>query len=486
MTTKRLFAAGRPRPEHLDVLLIDSDDIARTGCAAWLSSRGCRVRPTNSLSAAATALRAAAPDLALIQLVLPDGNGMELLEKLRTAGSALNVALVEGGDVDLALQALDGGAVDYLFKPIELDRLSLILEKVRRNIRRRETHSPESEAQPVCDSLCGLDGSSRIMRSLYAELKLVSCSDETVFIFGATGTGKEIAAQTVHALSKRSASKFVGVNCSAISPALLESELFGHERGAFTGADRKRLGLFEQARGGTLFLDEITELPIGLQAKLLRVLETRLMTRVGGNDQIQIDVRLLAASNCDPVLAVSREKLREDLLYRLFVCPIRMPSLSERREDIPVLAESILSKLNLQYRGAKRFTHGATSLMKEQDWPGNIRQLSNAIRRAYVLAESEIQARHIEGCGGPERSAEVGPVSGECPGYRNQDSSRMKFRVGESISAVERRLLESTLLALDGDKRRAAHMLGISLKTLYARLNVYSASNDAPGLPSAR
>jgi DNA-binding NtrC family response regulator len=379
----------------LDVLLVEVDDADRTEHAAWLQTHGCRVHPTSGVSGALEILKRVLPDLAIIQLELPDGSGLALLELAVAGGGTDAVVLVESPGIESAAHALDHGASDYLVRPVDLGRLALVLEQSRRATNLRGNGRLVDPKPSRRDRLGRLDGRSMVMQRVYTAIELVSTSDETVFIFGGTGTGKELAAQTIHGLSRRARGPFVAVNCSAISPNLLESEFFGHERGSFTGADKRRTGLFEQASGSTLFLDEIIELPIGLQSKLLRVLETRLLTRVGGSEQIPIDVRVLAACNSDPHEAVRLGKLREDLLYRLLVFPIRMPTLAERQEDVPSLAQSILDQLNRQYQGNKTFAPSAVRSLRPFSWPGNVRELANRIRRGYILADQTIQPQHL-------------------------------------------------------------------------------------------
>jgi DNA-binding NtrC family response regulator len=462
----------------LDVLLVEGDDIARTTHSAWLKSHGCRVRTAKGVIEARVAIKEAAPDLAIIQLELPDGSGLALLRLAVEGGITDAVVLVESSEIASARLALDCGASDYLISPVDLGRLELLVEQSRHATRLRVAVAASGPIPNGRDGLGNLNGASLAMQHVYLGIERVSTCDETVFLFGGTGTGKEVAAQTIHDLSHRSAGPFVALNCSAISPTLLESEFFGHERGAFTGADKRRAGVFEQAAGGTLFLDELTELPIGLQSKLLRVLETRLLTRVGGNEQIGIDVRVLAASNCDPHEAVRLGKLREDLLYRLFVFPIRMPTLAERQEDVPVLAHSILDKLNRQYKSAKCFEPNALNALGGQAWPGNVRELGNVIRRAYIISEDTIQAQHLVVLQGALGSGAHLQVRRSARFTGHQIVEALAFKVGESIAQVEQRLLEATISAMRGDKQESAKLLGISLKTLYSRLNAYAASRE--------
>jgi len=285
-------------------------------------------------------------------------------------------------------------------------------------------------------------------------------------VIGESGTGKELVAETVHALSRRADRPLLAVNCGAVAPNLIESELFGHEKGSFTGADRRKAGYFERARGGTLFLDEITEMPAELQVKLLRVLETRRFLRVGGTEPIESDVRIVAATNRDPAEAVEAGDLREDLYYRLNVFPITLPPLRERGEDIELLAQHFLDELNEQEGTQKRWSQTALEAIRARPWPGNVRELRNAVHRAFILADTEI---------GEDVLTALDPVA---EGGDTRRGDALEVPVGTEIAAVEKRLILATLEHLDGDKKKAAEMLGISLKTLYNRLNVYRAEDE--------
>jgi DNA-binding NtrC family response regulator len=301
-------------------------------------------------------------------------------------------------------------------------------------------------------------GACPSMQRVYDLIARVAPTEASILVTGETGTGKELVAQTVHELSRRHAEAFLPVNCGAVPSTLIESELFGHERGSFTGADRMHRGFFERAHRGTLFLDEVTEMPVELQVKLLRVLETGTVTRVGGNDAFKVDVRLIAATNRKPEEAVAQGKLREDLLYRLNVFPIAVPPLRERKDDIELLAEDALAQLNRQESTEKRLTPACLERLKHQTWPGNVRELKNVLQRAFILAEDEIHAEDL-------------PLSG--PVRRETPIDGLGVGVGMTIAEAERCLIEATLASCAGDKKRAAEVLGISLKTLYNRLGEY-------------
>jgi two-component system, NtrC family, response regulator HydG len=305
-----------------------------------------------------------------------------------------------------------------------------------------------------------LVGESLAIRTVYELVKRVAPTDATVLITGETGTGKEVVARTLHSLSRRCQERFIPLDCAAVSPTLIESELFGHERGSFTGADRQHRGYFERACGGTLFLDEVTEMPLELQAKLLRVLETSVIERVGGSGLVRVDARVVAATNRPLADVVAAGKLRQDLMYRLNVFPIELPPLRERGEDIVHLAEHFLAELNASERTAKQISSSSRAWLRRQRWTGNVRELKNVIHRAFILAGDRLY---------------LDMPSQGVVGRRvvNTPSVRVPVSVGTSIAAAERTLIVATLEALRGDKTKAAATLGISLKTLYNRLNLY-------------
>lgn len=301
-------------------------------------------------------------------------------------------------------------------------------------------------------------GASPTMQKLYHHIARVAPTDATVLLLGESGTGKELAAQTIHALSLRQKQPFIAVNCGAISPQLIESEIFGHEKGSFTGAERQHKGYFERANGGTLFLDEITEMPIDLQVKLLRVLESGSFMRIGSAQEIACDVRVIAASNREAEQAVAEGKLRLDLYHRLNVFPIYIPPLRERGEDIVLLARYFLDELNAAHGTTKIITADALSNLASRKWPGNVRELRNHIQRAYILADQIISAG-ILGSDFEEREPAKGLT--------------LAVPVGTSLAEVDRQIIFATLKLCDGVKKRAAAILGISLKTLYNRLEEY-------------
>ena len=447
------------------VLIVDDDRGQREALAEWLDDQGMsKVELANGIGEARARLTDGAYDLALIDLQLPDGSGLDLLETLEEMPDTEVVIITGHSSVDSAVEAMRGGAVDYLTKPIDLKRLQQIVAKFQRTYAlRRERDELRHELRRL-GRFGKMIGSSPGMQRVYEMVTRVAPTSSTVFIVGDTGTGKELIAETVHDLSQRAAGPFVPINCGAVPENLIESELFGHEKGSFTGASRQHRGIFERAHGGTLLLDEITEMPQELQVRLLRVLETDKLQRVGGDKLIDVDVRVLAATNRDPDAAVKEGKLRNDLLYRLNVFPIRVPPLREREQDIAQLAEHFLDSMNEKAGASKKLTDAALERLKRHDWPGNVRELRNVLERAFILAgEEEIDAAAI-------------PLENSIPmeaAAMPSGDGMLAVSVGASIADAERRLILATLDRLDGNKKEAARVLGISLKTLYNRLNKY-------------
>lgn len=306
------------------------------------------------------------------------------------------------------------------------------------------------------------ESTSPAMQRLIGQLDRVATTDITMLAVGESGAGKEVVARAVHERSNRRTGPFVAVNCGAIAPTLIESELFGHEKGGFTGALEQKAGYFEQAQAGTLFLDEVTEMPLEMQIKLLRVLESRTFQRVGGDTLLVSDVRILAATNRDPMDAVRSGHLREDLLYRLAVFPLQIPPLRERTEDIVPLARHFLNEFNAMEQTDKAFSPGTLERLVRYDWPGNVRELKNAVYRAYILADKLVEIGNPNLANQPPRPTTVDGV--------------VSVRVGTTLADTQREIILATLSRYDGDKRQAARALGISLKTLYNRLDVYRAN----------
>jgi len=427
-----------------------------------VSREGYETAEAHSLAEARALLGTRAPDLVLVDLGLPDGSGIELLRDEGGPRKAEFVVITGNASVDSAVEALREGALDYLVKPTDRARLRSVLAHVARMRElRKEVSDLRGELREL-GRFGSMVGRSPAMQAVYDLIGRVAPTQATVFVTGESGTGKELVAETIHRLSRRRDKPFVALNCGAISPSLIESELFGHERGSFTGADRRRRGYFEEATGGTLFLDEISEMPVELQVKLLRTLETGVVTRVGSTEAVPVDVRVIAASNRDLPAAVEEGALREDLLYRLNVFPIHLPALRERGDDVELLAEHFLAGVNEREETSKRFSDAALRRLAQLAWPGNVRQLKNVVERAAILADAVIDPSVL-----PAAEPVQPPATAE---------TTLQMRVGSSIAEMERRLILATLDQLEGDKKRAAELLGISLKTLYTRLSVYAAS----------
>ena len=449
-------------------LIVEDSDASQELLSEWLKQRGFdAVVATGTVAAAEGALKERAFDLVLLDLQLPDGNGLDLLKRLEDFPDAEVVVITGYGSIDSAIDAMRGGAIDYLTKPIDLRRLETIVTKSRRAIElRSEVQSLRHELRRM-GHFGRLIGVSPSMQHVYDQIARVAPTSSTVLIVGETGTGKELIAETIHQQSRRSKEAFLPVNCGAMPSNLIESELFGHERGSFTGAERRHKGIFERAHRGTLFLDEITEMPPELQVKLLRILETGTLTRVGGDQSLEADVRVIAATNRDPEKAVQDGKLREDLLYRLNVFPINVPPLRERPGDITLLSETFLAQLNKESGATKTFTRRGLEGLEQHSWPGNVRELKNTIERGYIIGGATIDLEALSlGRPVPEAVAAVATAGAAV-------HAPTQFPEGSSLADVERQLIMSTLERLSGDKRQTAEVLGISLKTLYNRLYSY-------------
>jgi DNA-binding NtrC family response regulator len=325
---------------------------------------------------------------------------------------------------------------------------------------------PKRRSHGRLQRMCELYGACDSMRALFDTIERVASVNATVVVLGESGSGKELVANAIHQLSERRGRPFVAVNCGALPETLIESELFGHERGSFTGAARTHRGCFERASGGTLFLDEITEMPIDMQVRLLRALETGRFSRIGGDQEIATDVRVIAASNRDLRTAVSSGKLREDLMYRLCVIPVTVPPLRERGADTLLLAEMFLEQLNEEGSTERAFTDESRERLSAHAWPGNVRELKNVVHRAYVLSDEEVIVDLDRDFAAAVETSVNRPL--EAP-----SSNEVVIRVGTSLDLAERALIMATLRAVEGSKSKAAQVLGISLKTLYNRLHAY-------------
>jgi two-component system, NtrC family, response regulator AtoC len=375
----------------LKVLIVEDDLATRKGLEESVKDLGGETRSVGSVKEASRAVEEFDPRLLIVDIHLPDGDGIEVLRAARETDPDREGIVITGqGSIDNAIEALRAGAVDYLLKPLRPAQLEVVFNRLADRHRLEfEVETLRGELQET-GRLGDLVGRSPIMTQIFDIIRRVAKSNAPVLITGASGTGKEVAARTIHRLSRRAAKPFVAFNCGAISPTLIESELFGHERGSFTGADKRRVGYFEEAAGGTLFLDEITEMGSELQVKLLRVLEDRTLRRVGGSQELKVDVRLISATNRDPHDAIKKKKLREDLFYRLNVFPLALPTLAERRDDIPLLSEHFRKMIEEQERaGVVGWDPTALEILQSYEWPGNVRELRNVVHRAYVMTEGK-------------------------------------------------------------------------------------------------
>ncbi|VTU39437.1 Regulatory protein LuxO [Variovorax sp. PBL-H6] len=445
--------------------------------ATLVKREGHSVATARTLGDARRFLAMQQPDLLLLDLHLPDGNGLDLFEDTGLLSDTEVVLMTGQASLETSIRALRLGAADYLVKPVNPQHLQGLLSRLIRPSKLRAELAEITEHWRETGRFGPLIGASDAMQSIYRQIARVAETAVSVFIHGESGTGKELVAKAVHELSRRREQPFLAVNCGAISPHLIESEIFGHERGSFTGAERQHQGFFERAHGGTLFLDEVTEMPLNLQVKLLRVLENGTFMRVGSTQLQQTDVRIIAATNRDAAEAVMRGALREDLLYRLNVFPISLPPLRERADDIPLLAHSFLEDLQRQEQVAKRFTSEAMGRLQAYTWPGNVRELRNAVQRAWVMATgAEIDDEWLPKQNGSENQRPPQRPAAEptLPGGEPADGRReLSVRVGTPLAEMERQLILATFEYCNQNKERTAALLGISMKTLYNRLKEY-------------
>jgi two-component system response regulator HydG len=442
------------------ILVVDDESAARLGLQKLLTQDGFSVTDAESGDVALERASETAPDVVLTDLKMPGMDGIELLGKLRASYPALPVIVVTAfGDVGSAVTAMRAGADDYLTKPIDYDALLVSVEKAleRSSVRAEADNLRRQLNEKEGTGLNGLIGASTAMNAIYATARQVAAARATVLITGESGTGKGELARTIHELSPRAHMPFVTVHCASLSETLIESELFGHERGSFTGADKKRIGRFEQAHGGTLFLDEAGEIPPAAQVKLLRVLQERVFERVGGGESIKADVRLIAATNRDLPADVREGRFREDLYYRLNVVAVEMPPLRERGSDVLILANHFVQKFAKE--NAKPVTglsEAARTRIMRHGWPGNVRELENAIERAVVMCKGSL----IEPADLPDDGAPASALGG--------------IRIpGSKMADIERHAILSTLEMVDGSTARAAEILDISIRTIQYRLHEY-------------
>ncbi|HVI75348.1 MAG TPA: sigma-54 dependent transcriptional regulator [Anaeromyxobacteraceae bacterium] len=444
------------------LLIVDDETDSRDALAELADRWGYEVQ---TASDGTEALRRAIewhPDVILTDLVMPNMDGLWLLRALRAELPDCPVVLLTGrGTVQTAVQAIKEGAYDFIEKPLEISRLRVVLDRA---LEKKETMREVQLLRRRLAALApGTDmiGSGPAMQRVFELVKKVAPANASVVIAGESGTGKEVVARAIHSLSQRKDKPFVALNCGAIPPTLIESELFGYERGAFTGADQRRLGNFELAHGGTLFLDEVGELPIEMQGKFLRVLEERKVRRLGGKSEVEVDVRVLCATNRDLKEEIKRGRFREDLYFRLHVFTIQLPALKERREDVPLLVQHFIEKFNGETgKHVQGMTPGAMNVLQGYAWPGNIRELRNTVERAMILTDGDvIDEEHLPPDMRPTRP----------------EAAVLRVPLGIQLREVEKEYILSSLQKNGGNKARTAEILGISEKTLYNKLNRYAA-----------
>lgn len=432
------------------ILLVDDDAAFLNATHELLGLLGHQVVCAKSVAEGFLAVEKQVFTHVFLDLILPDGSGLHILEGLKGSNVDAKIILVTGHpSVKSIVKDLYGPKITYLTKPIDLEQIQAVLAPPNADMN-----------SSVATHFKWLVGESPAMQQLYRMIERVASANANVLLMGESGVGKEMVAAAIHEASKPKGD-FVPANCGAFSHELIGSELFGHEKGAFTGATHRKPGVFELANEGTLFLDEITEMPIDLQPNLLRVLETRKVTRLGATSSIDVQCRVVSATNRTEADIVENNLLREDLYFRLAVFPIRIAPLRERKEDIPLLVEHFLHIFNRDYGSNVGIRDEDMERLMHHDWPGNVRELRHALHRGFIMAESSKNVIQL-------------PAELASPFSRSVQHKDKGITVGKTVEDVERELIETTLNHLGGDKKKAADMLGISLKTLYNRLNSYS------------
>ena len=402
------------------------------------------------------------PEILITELKAHRVDGMRLLDIAKSRNPEVCVILIaDGGTVELATEAMREGAYDFQLRPLNFQKLLAVIQRALSHQQLVSRVSDLTERLDQRLKVPNLTGNSRVMQELGSKIVQIAPTRATVLIYGETGTGKELIAQAIHQLSPRRNERFVKLHCAELSASIIESELFGHEKGAFTGADQQRKGRFELADQGTLFVDEISEIPPPVQTKLLRVLQDRQFERVGGNETVKVDVRVIAATNRRLEVLAARDEFREDLYYRLRVIQIDVPPLRERKEDIPLLVETFVKEFNREHgRRVTGITRGAADRFMHHDWPGNVRELRNTIEEMIVYAQGK-------------RALEVSDLPIQLRQQRSASGEDLNVTVGMSMQEIERRAVEATLRATGYDKQKAAKILGIGLRTLYRKQKEY-------------
>src|SRR5437667_6869831 len=454
------------------ILIVEDEENERTGLAELVSAWGYRAETARDGAEGLDKVTSWAPSIVVTDLKMPRMGGLELLERVGTGSQIMAVIVVTAqGAIESAVEAMRMGACDYITTPSDTNRLRTILQNASAWLGTKAENEAMRRKLRDAGSLGSLVGASKKMQEIFRLIEMVAPSTASVLITGASGTGKELVARTVHELSPRRGKSFIPINCAAIPETLIESEVFGHEKGAFTGALERRIGCFELAEGGTLLLDEIGEMPIATQAKLLRVLEDRKLRRLGSKVETSVDVRVLAATNKVPDEAVARGELRSDLYYRLNVFNIHMPPLLEHKEDIADLVQLLLAEMSSKHsRKVATVSEAVLNLFNNYSWPGNVRELRNTLERAVIVCD-----------GGMVETKHLPPGFGQAPlRAAANDPDAVRLGVGTTVEEAEKMLILKTLEATSNNKTRAAEILGISLKTLHNKLKEYgSAAADA-------
>jgi len=453
-------------------LIVDDDDVQRSDLSQMVGTLGFEVITASDGREALNVLESLTPSIILTDLVMPRKDGIELLKELAARGDRTPTIVLTGfGSIEQAISIVhDLKAFWFLEKPVQSNVLAALLDRAIQQsnlVAETELLNRQLSYQGVLGDLIG---ESACMKEIFSLLRQVAPTTASVFITGESGTGKELVARAIHRLSPRSTGPFVAVNCAALPESLIESELFGHEKGAFTGAVERRTGCFERAQNGTLLLDEIGEMPIGTQAKLLRVIEESKVRRLGGAGDIPISVRVLAATNHSPEKAIQNKLLREDLYYRLNVFHVSLPPLRDRRQDLGPITGALIRDMNLKH-GCRVTNISLDVLRRFEDygWPGNVRELRNVVERAVILAgEGEVQLRHLPNSLVPQAQPPEPPPDGT-----------LQIRVGVPMKDVEEAYIHLALKHTNNNRRRAADLLGISLHTLYNKLRLYRGDENA-------
>jgi DNA-binding NtrC family response regulator len=453
-----------------DILLVEDKDSLRRVLRLTLENAGYTVAEAADARAALNEIANARHRLVLTDLRMPNGSGLDVLRSARSADADVPVIVMTAfGSIDEAVQAMKDGAHDFLQKPVDSNHLLLLVGRALEQARLRTENVLLREEWSRRYGFPRIIGESAVVKRAVAETQRVAQTQATVLLLGESGTGKELFARAVHHLSPRRDKPFVAINCAAIPETLIENELFGHERGAFTGASDRRQGKFELAAGGTVFLDEIGELPLGVQGKLLRAIEEKTIDRIGGRAPVAVDVRVVAATNKDLKVAVDNNQFRGDLFFRLAVFPIEIPPLRDRGDDVTLLARHFAAELGRDLRGREaQLTDEAIDALKRHRWPGNVRELENAIERACILSDTMKLEPSDLGLGGstPRDNADS---------LHEVDLSGTLSDVAHRVlRVVERRKIQSALTANDGNKSKTAEDLGVSYKTLLNKIKEYT------------